>query len=306
VADPVSLPPVTVSTLPIATVRTGTTLVLGSGSNVFVVDIDAGTTEARLDVPPGFVVGRGWMVRRRGAHALLERGDETPRRLGPASYLAPAADGDSAWLVEATRDPARAREIDARRGTSGPPVALPPQRTLVGAVTSGLVLVHEGPGAVEVYDPTAARIRLTLGATRTWPVARGDLVAWIACGPGGRCDLHLTDAASGADRAVPLGGPVAALAIAPDGRTVAVAVQPFDRNLGDIELIDVATGQVRPLRGAWFGTTALAWARSSDRIFVASNLGREIWMYGTSDERSSQELRVRIPFGSPIDAIAVL
>ena len=246
----------------------------------------------------------GWS-RRRGTDAFFERLGEPPRMMGPASYLVPAATDESVWLVTTTGDSEQAREFDTRLGTErGPAVTLPPHARLVGAVANGLVLSNELSAVVEVWDPIAARTRLTVGVTDRELLARGDVIAWSTCEPQS-CHLHLTDAPTGRQRVVPLDGTTISLAISPDGRTVAAAVQLRYRNVGDVELVDVATGHVQWLRSSWIGSTAMAWGRSGDRIFLASGFAAsELWMSGISDRSPSEQLRVRVP--SPYTTIAVL
>ena len=306
VASPVTLPPITVTTLPIATERTGSTLALGTGSSVFVVDIDAGTTREIRDVSPGFVSGRGWLVSVQGGHASLERLGDASLPLGIASYVAPSSNDDSVWLVVATGELVRAREVETRRGTGrGSELTLPPFARLAGAVSDGLVLVDEPSGMVEVWDPIVARTRLAVGVTDVVPVAQGNLIAWSRCELR-VCGLHFTDASTAQRWTVPLDGRTNSLAISPDGQTVAAAVQSEYRNVGDIELVDAATGDVQLIRSSWTGPTSIAWGRAGDRIFLVSGLARELWMYGISAGFPSEQLRVRIPSSSPFDAIAVL
>jgi hypothetical protein len=307
VATPVPLPPITVTTLPIATERTDSTIVVGTGSSAYVVDIDAGTTREIAGVPGGYVGGPGWLVRRRGTEAFLDRTGEEPFPLGTASYLAPGAGDDSVWLVDATTELAQAREVDTRSGAfRGPAVTLPQFATLIGATTSGLVLDHEPSGIVEVWDPIAARTRLVVGTTHGWPIARGDLVVRTTCGVVS-CDLHVTEASTGRERTVPVEGQIHAQAISPDGQTVAVAVRSEYRNVGDLQLVDVVTGRVRWLRTSWFSPPAIAWGRASDRIFLVSGLAaREVWMYETADNGAFEQLRLRVDSTAPFDAIAVM
>jgi hypothetical protein len=147
---------------------------------------------------------------------------------------------------------------------------------------------------------------LAVGVSDTWPVAHGNLIASTRCIEQ-QCDLVLTETSNGQRRAVPLAGVSHSVAISPDGRTVAVAVQHRYRNAGDVALVDVATGSLSGwLRSAWISQTRMAWGRASDRLFLLSGFDRDVWMYDTRDQTSFEQLRLRILPASPFYAIAVM
>jgi hypothetical protein len=302
VSRPVALPRITVTTLPVAREKTGVTLLLAGTGSAYVVDADSGATSVIRGSSGSIAAGRGWWVRNVRGAAVLER-LRAPAVLLAANmqYAARAATDATVWVVTAPDD----SNVVAQRfetATGHPlnaPVVLPPSATLAGEVPQGLLL--QLAGRLALWDTVNGSIR-TLGTIEGPVDARGSLVAWAAC-PTEACGVQLTDTATGSERWVPLENGPEQLAISPDGSRIAAALHSPRRNLGDTAVVDVATGTVAVARASWIDRPTLAWSRDGRRYFVASGLGRSVWMYDADGGRE-EELHVRVQ--ESIETIAVL
>jgi hypothetical protein len=200
------------------------------------------------------------------------------RRLHRGLYFVPSAVPGRVWV--AVQDP---REPDMRlvrrvvEVTTAGTVALssrhrPPSRNIVAAVRAGLVV--ETDTGIAIWDPRTGRTVRTLPGS--FPAAvHGDLIAWCAF----RCPaMHVTDAATAADRIIPhigahpweetYGG-----AISADGRYLALPIRIGRAQR--LALVDLRLNTGRLIRGPRLAPVypALGWDPARDTLLYVTEGG---------------------------------
>jgi hypothetical protein len=251
------------------------------------VDVAAGTAvERRLPQlsggdPPYMVAFTGGRVVTfsLGRTSSLAPGLSDPRSLGEAWFFVPSATPGRVWNIlrkrgsnvkfRGVREVTVDGRVTARRDAAVP--GWP-----VGAVDAGIVVQRR---VLAVWDPVRARVVRRLPAD--FPVAfHGALAA--SCADPCRA-VHLTDTATGRDRAVP--GRFAVPyegAFSPDGRRLALPAAG-----GRVALIDVAAGTATLVPGARMSGEykLLAWG-SSGWLFYSVGAGRlGAWRSGAPARR---------------------
>ena len=284
---------------------TGTTLLLGAGTQVLVLDVDSGTLRsvqlADLRVGSGYpwgaqavTAGDAFVVRSRPPDAkVIPRTDGQPVAdllAGSGGGLHPSTTADTFW-VEEVRGEGRLEEVD-RSATVRRTVPVP---------NGSESIVWDGAGFLQTVD---GRIQV-FSADGAQPSALGEglvvaadaaSAAVLGCGEedGRGCDLSLVDRPSGARRVVPVPDELAGFTagradrnvaeLSPDGRWLlvgATSTRTSPTVRGDaaapgtgIAVVDVAAGTVRAFEpGSPEGPPAAAFSPDGRWLFLGRSVG---------------------------------
>ncbi len=284
---------------------TGTTLLLGAGTQVLVVDLDSGTLRSvqlvDLRIGSGYpwgsqavTAGDAFVVRSRPPNAkVIPRTDGQPVAdlvAGSGGGLYPSTTADTFW-VEEVRGEARLEEVD-RAATVLRTVPVP---------NGSESIVWDGAGFLQTVD---GRIEAS-GAPGEQPsslgeglvvAADGATAAVLGCpeGAGRGCDLSLVDRLSGTRRVVPVPDELSGFAagrpdrfvpeLSPDGRWLllgATSARTSPTVRGDvaapgtgIAVVDVAGGAVRAFEpGTPEGPPAAAFSPDGRWLFLGRSVG---------------------------------
>jgi hypothetical protein len=162
-----------------------------------------------------------------------------------------------------------------------------PRGHLPIAEVDGGFLVETPTGSLAVWSPRQRQLRNVASVVRHVVAVRHDRVAWTGADCGSlRCPLHLTDLASGTD--VVVGAPFvpgdaerasngAGGRFSPDGRYLAVITPNRNGASSGVAVIDLTTGQARPLYSL-FGSMRMTDANSE--------IGRPLPFDWSADSRS--------------------
>jgi hypothetical protein len=250
------------------------TVDLGTGRSE-VIDLPADGYPERPFVTDGSIVflaaGAAWATDPPGSQA---------RPLGAASHVFPSDVPGTVWRVRGDV----AERVDLAGRSTSAPVTLPEAAWIVAPLPRGKLLLQTAMGHLQAFDPDTRAIGFDLGAVADVAATHGTLVAWLEILCDG-CPLHLTDVATGVDRAIapPQGsvGWVRGGAISPDGATLAVFADASPTTGPDgpngqgasLVLVDVRTGRTTPVPGSTFPVgepvVAAAWSPTSGWLFFS-------------------------------------
>jgi hypothetical protein len=256
----------------------GTVVTLGERPTVSSIPLpgrSGGDPPVNLAAVGGGVVFYG----RDGPYALPGSLAGPSRRLHRGLYFVPSATPGRVWVAIA--DPRRpdlrlVRRVVEVTGTGSAVVSprhRPPTRNIVAAVRAGLVV--ETDAGIAIWDPRTGRTLRTLPGS--FPAAvHGNLIAWCAF----RCPaMHVTDAATGADRVIPHIGrhpweETYGSAISADGRYLALPIR-IGRDQR-VALVDLRTGGGRLIAGPRLATVyrPLGWDPARDALYYVTAGGR--------------------------------
>ena len=312
---------------------TGTTLLLGAGTQLLVLDVDTGTLRnvqvADLEIRPSYpwgspilAVGDAVVARSQPPRAMVvprtDGGPVADLDAGSGGGLYPSTEPGRFWVEELRGDPVL-EEVDLA-GEVSRTVPVP-----LGSTS----IVWDGTGFLQTVDGTA----LSFGVDGGDPVPVGDgtvvaagaaTVALLRCqGADVACSLDLLDRATGAVRTVP---PTAdapgfsaghasevPVVLSPDGRWLVIQSAPPaggpEPDEPGTALVDVAAGEVRtvePSLGS--GPPVGAFSPDGRWLFLASTTGsvsaevRGIRLVDGARFPLDVELAVRASFGLALTA----
>jgi hypothetical protein len=220
-----------------------------------------------------------------------------PVDIGRSWYFVPSATQGRVWLTTLDpSSPATRRDLSVvREVTVDGRVTVPPGARPAGwvdlATTAGMIV--NAPANLEVWDPVTGDVRLRVPGP--FPAAtRGALLAWC---PSGCHRLHVTDARTGNDRAIP---PAEGsrfeetydAAFSPDGRWLATPAVTGGRER--LALVEVATGVARIVPGSRLDAyRQIAWSPAGDWVFFGAP-GRGLMAY-----HPGAEAALRLPVRAP-------
>jgi hypothetical protein len=221
-----------------------------------------------------------------------------PRVIGSTvgGVVIPAADPDGLWLQHGDS----AVEVNAAGATLQGPMAIGPNRTLVGATDHVLVTT----GLASSLPTSELQVVPLVGPRRGHPsvlVARGQLVAaaaghmaWLDRGPDGTVVIRLADGAAQGVRTVappiltglgpspprqlvPRALPVDTGAFSPDGDRLVLRSLTVSNGATNLQLtvIDVPTGAIRLIDGSIGDDPAgpIVWSPAGDQVFFIQATG---------------------------------
>jgi hypothetical protein len=271
---------------------TGVTLLADTSTGLQTIDIDRSRINRAeiAGLPIGFdnlVVARPDLLvfqhllpdgRQSAFYLAPARLPSTAVPIGTGQQVVAGSDPSTFWLIRADDS---AVEVD-RTGTQlAGPMNLPPNRFVIGATATGLVLqphlqsdqsLDREP--IEIWNALGDRSVRTITTAGLGALAvDSQTVAWVS----GADAIHLTDSTTGVDRVVDTGlylPKLVGAAFSLDGSRLAVSMTSPDGFHTDPAVIDVSSGV------ADIGTSAdfppdqpgpIAWTAGGERIFVAMN-----------------------------------
>jgi hypothetical protein len=268
--------------------KTGTVLLLAGAGTLSAVDLDANSTRS-LAVAPAlfgnsadFGQGPGSGARvllGRGRRAVFQAGDETmavpadlsrpPVSLGRSVTFIPSIRPDRVWLLGLAASVPTVREVDVAGRVTSPTVDLPIDWVPQAAVENGLLLSNGS--TYEVWDPQRRRTVRSAPPAAQIVASSGRLVVWTS-GYGCQvlCAVHITDVVRGTDHPIyPPTGSVASGVFSPDGRHLALGLNPFGdpSSAGGLLLVDTSTYSTTKLAIVAASSSAMVWAPSGSWLF---------------------------------------
>jgi WD40-like Beta Propeller Repeat len=273
-------PPVT---LPGAT---GLRVVLFNLVSIRVTDLDTGQQTTITEVPIGDAIpdlvagvarGRGLVAVNQSQQVLYLPdlvANPTIVDLGEGHSVVASDRADRVWIVVGdpwTGESMAAREVDLSGRVTAGPITLPPGVSIVGPVPGGLVVGSRDGIFLVGRDGQARRI------ARGTPIGTfGTSVVHHACDANLRCDLHITEVATGEQRRVEGAGEIPGFdprstRVSPDGRFIAWLSFSNDSPEATLNLYDVTTGRtLSPLEpGPGGGPISMAWSPDGQWLFVS-------------------------------------
>lgn len=212
------------------------------------------------------------------------------RRIGPATHVAPGADDRTLWLTTGST----VREVTPSGHALAGPLRLPSGADVLRGVDGGLLL-RTADGDWAVWNPRTGAVAGHYGRVLA---ATGNTIVWQR----GRT-VYDTDLTVGRSRRLTAlnGAGIATAALSPDGRYLAVAVDPSPpdpHGLGPhpgprtVAIVDTRGSTLLPLAGIAYDVTSglgLGWFGRSGRPVLlaqaASPVTLSLWQPGTGTLR---------------------
>lgn len=261
---------------------TNAQVVVRSGSEEFVVDVDRGSVVPLRprDLSPQQPVDRlvatgGTLVAQVNGHAYAIRGAEDPVvDLGPADSVVAATEAERVWIAGVFVGRYLLREV-ATDGTTIETAQLPPTDELVGVTTAGVVLSSNRPARVMQFIPGDGS-RRQLGGNASFIASNANAVV-TAETRGGFDYLNVEDTAHGPHASFRRGRADASgrglpefsdVSLSPDGSLLAANnASPTGVTL---TIIDLHTGRTVSRQAVPVANTPTAWSRDSRWLFAGA------------------------------------
>lgn len=273
---------------PLFNQKTATVLLLGGGSRLTALNLDANSTRS-YDLPAGIVANFGnfgqgpgqasQFLIGRDRLAVFQAGNQTmaipadlsrpPVALGRSVSFIASVHPDRVWLLGLASGGPTVREVDLAGRTTSPLVALPTDWVPQAATDNGLVLSNGL--TFEVWDPVRARVVRPGPQFAQVQAANDRMVVWTSTfGCQLLCAIHISDVVAGTDRAIyAQSGTVSAAAFSPDGRRLALGLNPNGDQLSDggLLMVDLSSysTSLRSISAA--ASSELLWAPSGQWLF---------------------------------------
>jgi WD40-like Beta Propeller Repeat len=195
-----------------------------------------------------------------------------PIALGRSVNFIASVHPDRVWLLGLATGGPTVREVDLAGRTTSPPVALPIDWIPQGAVDNGLVLSNGL--TFEVWDPVRARVVRPGPQYAQIQASNNRMVVWTSTfGCQQLCAIHLSDVVAGTDRAIyAQSGSVSAGAFSPDGRRLAIGLNPGGdvSSPGGLLMVDLSTYSTNLVNVTAAASSEFAWAPSGRWLFFLS------------------------------------
>jgi hypothetical protein len=268
---------------------TGVTLLADTSTGLQTIDIDHSRISPATiaGLPAGFedlVVARPDVLvfqhpapdgRQSTFYLAPARLPSTAVSIGTGQQIVAGADPSTFWLVGSDDSVV---EVDRAGTRLAGPISVPPNRFVVGATSTGLVLqphlqsdqsLESEP--IEIWDALGDRSERSITSTGLGVLATDTrTVAWVS----GKGAIHVTDSFTGVDRVVDTTGYIPVLvgaAFSPDGSRLAVTMSSADGSHTDPAVIDVSSGVTDVGTSVDFPPDQpgpITWTAGGDRIFV--------------------------------------